>query len=62
MSMPRTRAYGTIYANQAVEFEVNNAIGTLLTIVMRQVLGATERKALLEQIEEVRFAVHEAVR
>ncbi len=62
MSMPRTRPYGTVYGNQAVEFEVNNAIGILLTIVMRQVLGATERKALLEQIEEVRFAVHEAVR
>ncbi len=62
MSVPRTRPYGTAYATQAVEFEVNSAIGTLLTVVMRQVLGATERKALLEQIEEVRFAVHEAVR
>jgi hypothetical protein len=62
MSMLGTRPYGTVYATQPVEFEVNSAIGTLLTVVMRQVPGATERKALVEQIEEVRFAVHEAVR
>ena len=62
MSMPRTRHYGTVYANQDVEFEVNNAIGTLLTIVVHDVPDATARKALVEQLEEVRFAVQEAVR
>ena len=61
MSMPRTRQYGAVYANQAVEFEVNNAIGTLLTIVVRDVPDATVRKALVEQLEEVRFSVQEAV-
>ena len=47
MSMPRPRHYGTVYANQDVEFEVNNAIGTLLTIVVHDVPDATARKALV---------------
>jgi hypothetical protein len=62
MSVPRTRQYGIAYASQVVDFEIDNAIGTLLTIVVREVPDAIARKTLLEQLEEIRFAVQEAVR